>query len=94
MIDFMIAQRGEILEMVFRDRDGCNVNLPVAFQYIIKNIQGQQMINMNSMSDISPMEAFEIIDDTFKAASGIKARRAYRAIQGRILLQYVTQTPC
>lgn len=72
MIDFMIAQRGEILEMVFRDRDGCNVNLPVAFQHIIKNIQGQQMINMNSMSDISPMEAFEIIDDTFKQLVALK----------------------
>ena len=39
--------------------------LPVAFSYIINNIQSQQNIQSNSLVDITPLEAFELIDDTF-----------------------------
>ncbi|GAG48603.1 unnamed protein product, partial [marine sediment metagenome] len=42
------------------------VHLPVGFTYIINNVQGQQYINVNSMVDITPLEAFELIDDGFR----------------------------
>ena len=64
--DMMINARKELLEKVFADKDGNSVNLPVAFQYIIKNIQGQQYINASSLVDITPLEAYEIIDNAFE----------------------------
>ena len=63
--DMMISARKDLLERVFADKDGNTVNIPVAFQYIIKNIQGQQYINASSLVDITPLEAYEIIDNTF-----------------------------
>jgi len=42
------------------------VHMPVAFSYIINNIKGQQFINSNSMVNITPLEAFEIIDNGYK----------------------------
>ena len=64
-IDMILDMRKEIVEKVFKFKDDKNVNLPVAFTYIISNIQGQQNINMNSMVDITPMEVFEMIESTF-----------------------------
>ena len=36
-----------------------------SFQHIINNVQGLQHINKNSMVDITPLEAFELIENTF-----------------------------
>jgi DNA-directed RNA polymerase II subunit RPB1 len=47
-------------------RDNKKVNIPVAFQQIINNVRGQQYINVNSMVDITPLEALELIDDGYK----------------------------
>ena len=63
--DMMINAK-KTIEKVFADKDGNSVNLPVAFQYIIKNIQGQQYINASSLVDITPLEAYEIIDNAFE----------------------------
>ena len=69
LIDMMIATREEIISNVFANKDNKVVQLPVAFTYIINNIKGQQYINVNSMVDITPMEAFEIIDSGFNTIS-------------------------
>jgi DNA-directed RNA polymerase II subunit RPB1 len=69
LIDMMIHVREEIISNVFGNKDNKVVQLPVAFSYIINNIKGQQYINVNSMVDITPMEAFEIIDSGFNTIS-------------------------
>ena len=69
LIDMMIATREEIISNVFANKDNKVVQVPVAFTYIINNIKGQQYINVNSMVDITPMEAFEIIDSGFNTIS-------------------------
>lgn len=66
MIEFMLKVRDGLVNKVFNNKDNKVINLPVAFSYIINNIQGQQYINANSMVDITPLEAFDIIDDGFK----------------------------
>ena len=68
-INFMFKKQTEIVENVFKSRDSIQVNIPVGFQYIIDNIQGQQLINSNSMVDITPLEAFNMIDDTWEILS-------------------------
>ena len=64
-IQFMITQREEIIKNVFKNTDNAKVHIPVAFQYIINNVQGLQNINKNSMVDITPLEAYKLIESTF-----------------------------
>jgi DNA-directed RNA polymerase II subunit RPB1 len=63
--DFMIQKREEIIRNVFKNKSDSIVNCPVAFSYIINNIQGQQNINANSLVDITPLEAFAMIEETY-----------------------------
>jgi DNA-directed RNA polymerase II subunit RPB1 len=64
--DYMINIRASIIKNVFKNKGDNIVNCPVAFAYIISNIQGQQGINANSMVDITPLEAFNMIEKTFE----------------------------
>jgi len=66
VIDMMVGIRESMLVNVYKSRENNTINVPVAFKYIIKNVQGQLFINANSMVDITPLEAFKIIDDTYK----------------------------
>ena len=69
VIDFMIEQRGRIVENIFRNRHNSNVNVPVAFQYIIDNIKSRQNSFMSSTVDITPLEMFDMIDDAYESLS-------------------------
>ena len=64
--DIMIEQREKIIKYIFKNKSDSIVNCPVAFTYIIGNIQGQQNINANSLVDITVLEAFEMIEDSYK----------------------------
>jgi len=63
--EYMIQKRDEIIKNVFKNKGDNVVNCPVAFSYIINNIQGQQNINANSLVDITPLEAFAMIEETY-----------------------------
>jgi DNA-directed RNA polymerase II subunit RPB1 len=69
LVDMMIHVREELINKVFGNKDNKVVQIPVAFSYIINNIQGQQYINVNSMVDITPLEAFEMIDEGYRTIS-------------------------
>ncbi len=71
LVDMMIHVREELIQKVFGNKENKVVQIPVAFSYIINNIQGQQYINVNSMVDITPMEAFELIDAGYQTISMI-----------------------
>ncbi len=62
----MIQKRGEIIEKVFKNKGDVVVNCPVAFSYIIENIRGQTNINSTSLVDITPVEAFELIEKCYE----------------------------
>jgi DNA-directed RNA polymerase beta' subunit/intein/homing endonuclease len=64
-IDKMIKYRTELVEDMFKNRDDNGVRLPVAFQNIIVNIQGQLGLTANSVVDITPLEAFQLIEEHF-----------------------------
>jgi len=64
-IDFMVESRGEIVKNVFNNKSDKVVRVPVAFAYIIQNIIGQQGINKNSLVDITMLETFNMIEETF-----------------------------
>jgi len=65
LIEFMISSRKDIIENVFHNHHNDVVHIPVAFTHIINNVQGQQFININSMVNITPLEAMEIIDNGY-----------------------------
>jgi DNA-directed RNA polymerase II subunit RPB1 len=65
-INYMIESRDNIVENVFKNRDNKQIYIPVSFQHIISNVQGQQQINKNSMIDITPLETFQLIEKNFE----------------------------
>ena len=65
-IEKMLVNRDHVVNSVFKNKNENMVILPVAFQNIIANIQGQLGLGANSTVDITPLEAFELIEDNFK----------------------------
>ena len=61
-IDMMIEKREAIIKYVFKNKSDSVVNCPVAFSYIINNIQGQCNISISSLVDITLLEALEMIE--------------------------------
>ena len=70
--DFMIKSRDDIIKYVFKNKGDSVVNSPVAFMHIINNVMGQQNINASSIVDITPLEAFEMIEDTYSNLEKIR----------------------
>ena len=68
-IDYMIKTRDNIVKYVFGYRNDKRIHLPVAFTHIINNVQGQENLNINALVDITPLEAFELIELYFEKLS-------------------------
>jgi DNA-directed RNA polymerase II subunit RPB1 len=64
-IDWMIKKREDIIKHVFKNKSDSMINSPVAFAYIINNIQGQCNITIHSMVDITFLEALEMIEKCY-----------------------------
>ena len=64
--NMMIEMRKEIIHNVFKNKGDSIVNCPVGFQYIISNIQGQCNITSTSLVDLTIVEAFELIEQTYE----------------------------
>ena len=71
-IDKMIKSRNNIVKGVFKYKNENTVRVPVAFQNIIANIQGQLALNANSIVDITPLEAFVLIEEYYEKLNMIK----------------------
>lgn len=71
-IEKMIKAREQIVESVFKNKSENAVKMPVAFQNIIANIQGQLNLNSNSIVDITPLEAFELIEEYYNKLKELK----------------------
>ena len=70
-IDLMISERDNIVHSVFKNKNENSVKIPVSFQNIIINIQGQLNLNANSIVDITPKEAFILIEEYFESLKQI-----------------------
>jgi DNA-directed RNA polymerase II subunit RPB1 len=65
-IDKMLEARDTIAEKIFHFKDDNAVFVPVAFQHIINNVQGQLGLAANSVVDFTPYEAFQLIEEYFE----------------------------
>ena len=70
-INKMIASRKEIVESVFKNKNEDGVKMPVSFANSISNIQGQLSLNANSVVDITPLEAFEMIEEYYERLNSL-----------------------
>jgi DNA-directed RNA polymerase II subunit RPB1 len=64
-IKWMIEMRDLIIKNVFKYKTENSVNCPVAFSYIIQNIQKQCHIQNNGLVDITLLEALEMIEQCY-----------------------------
>ena len=62
----MLKYRDDIVRDVFKNKNENTVSMPVAFMNTIVNVQGQMGLNSNSVVDITPLEAFELIEENFR----------------------------
>jgi DNA-directed RNA polymerase II subunit RPB1 len=71
-INKMIASRKMLVESVFKNKNEDGVKMPVSFANTISNIQGQLSLNSNSIVDITPLEAFQLIEEYFEKLKTIE----------------------
>jgi len=80
-IDQLIQYRDELVTNVFKFKNEDAVKAPVAFQYIIQNIQGQMHLTDNNAVDITPLEFIEIAEATFlKLKNMFKVTRMFEIL--------------
>ena len=65
-IERMLEQRDALVKGVFRHKDDTMVKVPVSFQHLMTNLQGQLGLNSSSSTDVTPLEAFEMVEETFE----------------------------
>jgi len=61
-IEMMIDMRGIIVNSVHNFRGESSVQVPVSFHHLINNVAGQLNLSATSMVDITPLEAFQLIE--------------------------------
>jgi intein/homing endonuclease len=66
IIDMMITARNDLVVKVFKNKNENKINTPIGFAYLISNIQGQLDLNDNHVVDITPLEAFQLMDEYFE----------------------------
>lgn len=71
-IEKMLEARDDIVKKVFKYKNENTVKVPVSFQNLIANIQGQLNLNANSVVDITPLEAFELVEEYFGKLNMLK----------------------
>jgi DNA-directed RNA polymerase II subunit RPB1 len=71
-IERMLIYRDEVVHKIFKCKDEDDVRLPVGFKHIINNIHGQLNLSKESAVDISPLEAFELIEEYYGKLNDIK----------------------
>lgn len=71
LVGEMISNRDVIIKNVFKNKGDKNVSCPVAFNYIISTVKGQCGISSSSLVDITPIEAYEMIQYAFEKLNQI-----------------------
>lgn len=74
-IQYMLEKRDELLKRVFNNEDNIVIHIPVNFHRIMNNIQHQLHIQSNFIVDITPLETYELIEETFNKLDAHKLTR-------------------
>ena len=71
-IDYMIESRDKIVKHVLKNKNKDVIHLPVAFMYIINNVINNFKTTKDSMVDITPLEAYAMIEENYEKMSMTK----------------------
>ena len=63
--EYLINVREDIVVKVFKNKNTTDAYLPLSFSHIVANIGGMQKINKNSEVDITPLETFILLEETY-----------------------------
>jgi len=70
-IDKMLEARDWAVKNIFKYKNTDSVLAPVAFTHIINNIQGNLGLAANSIVDITPLEAFQLIEEYYEKLNSL-----------------------
>ena len=65
VIKYMIGMRGQLVRYVFKYMDDTTIHIPVHFKRIINNVANQLSYQSNSMVNITPLEAYNLLEDNY-----------------------------
>jgi DNA-directed RNA polymerase beta' subunit len=63
--EFIMKIREDIVVKVFKNKNTTDAYLPLSFSHIVANVAGMQKINKNSEVDVTPLETFIILEETY-----------------------------
>ena len=63
--EFLMKIREDIVVKVFKNKNTTDAYLPLSFSHIVANVAGMQKINNNSEVDVTPLETFIILEETY-----------------------------
>jgi len=63
--EYLMKTREEIVVKVFKNKNTTDAYLPLSFSHIVANVAGMQKINKNSEVDITPLETFILLEETY-----------------------------
>jgi DNA-directed RNA polymerase beta' subunit len=63
--EYLMNVREDIVVKVFKNKNTTDAYLPLSFSHIVANIGGMQKINKNSEVDITPLETFILLEETY-----------------------------
>jgi DNA-directed RNA polymerase II subunit RPB1 len=63
--EFLMKTREDIVVKVFKNKNTTDAYLPLSFSHIVANVAGMQKINKNSEVDVTPLETFIILEETY-----------------------------
>ena len=70
-IDMMMDARDMAVKHIFKNKNVDSVLAPVAFTHIINNTQGNLGLAANSIVDITPLEAFQLIEEYYEKLTSL-----------------------
>jgi DNA-directed RNA polymerase beta' subunit/intein/homing endonuclease len=63
--EFLMKIREDIVVKVFKNKNTTDAYLPLSFSHVVANVAGMQKINKNSEVDVTPLETFIILEETY-----------------------------
>jgi DNA-directed RNA polymerase beta' subunit len=77
----LIEARDLVVTRVFNNQNEKSIRIPVAFQYIIANIQGQLHLDENTAVDVTPLECFEMVEEYYQRINSIACIKTNRLFE-------------
>ena len=74
-VDMMMEARDIAVKNIFKNKNVDSVLAPVAFTHITNNIQGNLGLAANSIVDITPLEAFQLIEEYYAKLNSLHYAR-------------------